>query len=117
MAFKLMTSETFVAKCDIVIPGKDCNKTLKVDIEYTYIDQSRIDALLTGQLDGEESDITLVDDVLVGWNEKQFVDHENKPIAYNDDNRAQALVTPFVRSAMLRTFLQAINGNQSRRKN
>lgn len=115
--FKLMETETFVAPVVIHVPTRGGHKPTHCKGEFLYKTQREIEELLglTPADDPDTEDKTLLGEVLRGWS--GFADHEGKEIAYDDENRAQALDTPFVRAGFVRAYMKAINGQQSGRKN
>lgn len=111
--FKLLTDETFKANATLNVPTSNgTGLTKKLRAEFKFKTQSEIDTILGG---GSVADSDLLNDVLVGWD--GFKDASGGDIAFNDENKAQAIDTPFIRVALVQAFVQSINGVQSRTKN
>ena len=107
--FELMTDPTFTARVTMTVPAQNQPRRVRFRAEFRYIDQQRIDALLTGDSDVDSS---LMDEVLTGWS--GLVDAAGAAVEYTEENRQQALGMPFFRAALLRAFFEGINGQQTK---
>jgi hypothetical protein len=107
-------SNTFTAEVEVNIPGKDKDRIYRPLVEYRYLDQNQLDALLAGEpveIDGQEvaseDDASLLDKVLVGWTRWKA---DGQEIEYSPDNHAKALKHAPIRTAMVMKFLERLSG-------
>lgn len=111
--FKLNTEETFKTPVEITVPSSSGTGIKKKFLaEFRFKTQSELDALV---VDGNGTDAALLNEVLVGW--VDFKDATGETIEYTEENKSQAIDTPFIRVALVQAFVQSINGVQNRTKN
>ncbi|WP_435100837.1 hypothetical protein [Arhodomonas sp. AD133] len=108
MAFKLMKSDTFTARADVVAP--DGHK-YRCDAQFKLPGDDRLAAIEDGEMGDEET----LREHLEGWT--NFRDYNGEPIEYNADNREQAIATPYIRRALAQAFIAGVYGVGGRRKN
>ena len=121
--FKLVDeSQGYWTQVSITVPlPNGGTRVKKLRGRFRYLTQTRIDDILTRGVsqdqEADEESKGLLDEVLLEWD--NFTDKDDETIAFNEENRRQALDTPFIRSGFLQAFFKSINGNgeQARVKN
>lgn len=109
-------SDTFTAPVLINIPGKGADRQYKPTVEYRYLTQDQVDALLAGEaveIAGKSvesgDDAGLLDKVLVGWTGWKA---DGEEIEYSPENHAQALNHIPVRTPMINAFFARLQGGE-----
>jgi hypothetical protein len=80
--------------------------------EFKFHEQSKMDLLLE-RLKNDDHDI--LRDLLVGW--KQVSNPDGTPVEYTEEAKEALIDIPYVRSALLKSYFEAISGNKVKRGN
>lgn len=99
--FKVISEPTFTAPVTVCVPvdGGHKDQTLKVKFRVVDVDELSEAEGLAGQQ-------KLLRRVVCGL--EDVVDDGDQPIPYTDELRDQLIAVPYVRAAMLQTYLAAI---------
>jgi hypothetical protein len=82
--------------------------------EFKYLDQDQIDKVFDNASNGRDNG-DLAAEGLIGWDGVN--DQDGNVLEFNEDNKAMLLRIPYIRSAVVSTFVESIYGNGGRRKN
>lgn len=109
-------SDTFTAQVAINIPGKGADRQFKATVEFRYLTQDQVDALLNGEsieVAGSTiepgDDASLLDKVLVGWSGWKV---DGEEIQYDAENHAKALNHIPIRTPMVNAFFARLQGGE-----
>lgn len=109
--FKIASKRTVKWPVVVNVPQDGgTTRSEKFTCEFVIMDQSVIDETLS---DANSNDIAFLADVVHDWD--GVVDDGSQPIDCNDDTKKMLFDIPYVRSAVLRAYFDAVNGG--RRKN
>ena len=95
-------------------------KFLIKDVDYIKDLQNQLNELADS--DNQVQDVSdligsVLDDVLIGWDDGAFQNEDGSPIAFNDDNKDMILELPPVRRAIWEEYLNVIGGGKHKQKN
>jgi hypothetical protein len=111
-----VSKNRIVKKWPAVIPvPQDGGRVMKYDVEVDLevLTQPEQDAIYTGS----GTDVDLLQRVVVGWEDGQFQDHDEKPLSCNEQTKAVLFAISYVRAALIEAYLKAYNGREGQRKN
>ena len=126
MAFVLKQSDSYTWPVSIKLPangGKRERQTF--DAEFKRLPQSRINeiqeqankrmkALERGDDGGDGiSDVTVADEILVGWD--GIVDGDGEPVPFSKGSKAQLLDVPMLAGALISAYFESLT--EQKRKN
>lgn len=99
--FKVVSEPTFTVPVTVCVPvdGGHKDQTLKVKFRVVDVDE-------LGDATGLEGQQKLLRRVVTGL--EDVVGDDEQPLAYSDELRDQLIAVPYVRAAMLQTYLAAI---------
>lgn len=104
--FKVTEERTFTHDVKVKVPtdGGHVEQTFKTTFRVVDIDELEDTATLEGQTKTLQRVVKGMDDL---------VDESEKKLDYSDELRDKLIRVPFVRQALLRTYLKAIAGASS----
>ena len=99
--FKVVSEPTFTVPVTVCVPVDGGHKDQDFKVKFLVVD---VDEL--GEASGLAGQQKLLKRVVRGFEE--LVDDNDKPMPYSDALRDQLIAVPYVRAAMLQTYLAAI---------
>jgi hypothetical protein len=99
--FKVISEPTFTIPVTVCVPVDGGHKDQDLKVKFRVVD---VDEL--GEAGGLEGQQKLLKRVVCGFEE--VVDDNDQPLSYSDELRDQLIAVPYVRAAMLQTYLAAI---------
>lgn len=115
MALKIsQTKNAFRCKVIISEPVDNGFEDQTVYVRFKVVPQSRIDEVVRNENDDDKD---ILDEVLTGWDESAFRDDAESPILFTPENKTLILDVPYVRTALIKAYFQALNGKDYKRKN
>lgn len=99
--FKVVSEPTFTIPVTVCVPVDGGHKDQDLKVKFRVVD---VDEL--GEASGLEGQQKLLKRVVCGF--EDVVDDNEQQLSYSDELRDQLIAVPYVRAAMLQTYLQAI---------
>tara|TARA_B100000519_G_C14098796_1_gene369975 strand:- start:104 stop:427 length:324 start_codon:yes stop_codon:yes gene_type:complete len=101
--FKVTEERTFTRTVDVMVPSDGGHTKETCTATYRVVDIDELDN--THTLDGQQ---TLLQRVVVELGD--LVGDDGKDVPYSDKLRDQLIRIPFMRAALLRTYMEAVSG-------
>lgn len=99
--FKIVSEPTFTIPVTVCVPVDGGHKDQTLKVKFAVVD---VDEL--GEAAGLDGQQKLLRRVVRGL--EDVVDDADKPLPYSDELRDQLIAVPYVRAAMLQSYLAAI---------
>lgn len=111
--FKIQKATSFQWPVQVNVPRDGGGfATHEFTAEYKMLEQSKIDLALE-KFKNEDSD--MLKEIVIGWNGVQ--DSDGNVLPYSDENRDTLLEIPYVRTALMKGFFEAVSGNKVKKGN
>ena len=111
--FKLEKKDTFRWPVTVNVPRDGGTfASHQFTAEYKLLEQSKVDALIERF---RNDDADFLNEILVGWD--GVFDAEGNKLDFNEDSKRQLLEIPYARTALVKTYFDAANGNKVKRGN
>lgn len=111
--FKLEKKTSFQWPVSVNVPRDGGGfATHEFTAEFALQEQSKMDQMLE-RLRNDDQDILPI--ILVGWSGVQ--DADGNVLTYTEENRDALINIPYVRSALIKAYFEAANGNKVKKGN
>lgn len=111
--FKIQAKTSFQWPVQVNVPRDGGGfATHEFTAEYKMLDQSKIDIALE-KFKNDDSD--MLKEVVIGWNGVQ--DSNGDLLQFTEENRDTLLDIPYVRTALMKGFFEAVSGNKVKKGN
>lgn len=101
--FKVSPNPTFTHEVTVTHPVNDGFSTSKFKATFRVVDVEQLRDSDT--LDGQQD---LLRKIVVGMDD--LVGEDDKPLTYTDELRDQLIAVPYIRAALVQTYLAAVTG-------
>jgi hypothetical protein len=92
----------------VKVPAGPAGDAFEFKAKFIGVTQSRLDEIRKS--DPDNTDATMAKEVFVGWEDGELVDESGVAIPVTPDNIAGVIDLPFMRTAIVTTYLQALAG-------
>lgn len=92
----------------VKVPAGPAGDAFEFKAKFVGVPQSRLDEIRKS--DPTNTDATMAKEVFTGWEEGELVDESNQPLPVTPENVANVIDLPFMRTAIVSTYLQALAG-------
>lgn len=92
----------------VKVPAGPAGDAFEFKAKFIGVSQSRLDEIRAA--DPTSTDATMAKEVFVGWEEGELVDEANQAIPVTPETIANVIDLPFMRTAIVTTYLQALAG-------
>lgn len=108
MSFKIITDRRFKWPIRINVPTEQGTRQQEFTANFLELGQDQLNKAIK---DSDHSDTKFLAKLLVGW--EDVFDDDGVAIPFNDAWKKRILNIPYVRTALLRAYLEAMTGAAS----
>lgn len=108
MSFKIIIDRRFACPIVVSVPSENGIQQQQFTACFVEMGQQSLRQLVS---DGDNGDVRLLHEVLVGW--RDIVDEHDKPLPFDDHWKKRMIDIPYIRAALLKAYIESLSGAAS----